>query len=58
MGSAFRNQAKATFEFAKQTSRKAYFHFEGPPEQAAMHLIESRAVSAIAARLAAEPRER
>jgi hypothetical protein len=31
MGSAFRNQAKATFEAALQTGRKPYFHFEGPP---------------------------
>lgn len=28
----FRVQAKATFEAAKATGRKAYFQFEGPPQ--------------------------
>ena len=28
-GSAFRKQAKATFEAAQQTGRKVYYHFEG-----------------------------
>ncbi|WP_225844938.1 restriction endonuclease fold toxin [Streptomyces sp. HPF1205] len=32
MGSAFRNQAKATFEAALQTGRTPYFHFDGPPD--------------------------
>ncbi|MEV6674797.1 restriction endonuclease fold toxin [Streptomyces sp. NPDC051162] len=32
MGSAFRNQAKATFEASLQTGRKPYFHFEGSPD--------------------------
>ena len=31
MGSAFRNQAKATFQKAKETGRVPYFHFQGPP---------------------------
>ncbi|MGH3852033.1 MAG: Imm7 family immunity protein [Pseudonocardiaceae bacterium] len=31
MGSAFRNQAKATFETAVRTGRTPYFHFDGPP---------------------------
>ncbi|MFY1634568.1 restriction endonuclease fold toxin [Solwaraspora sp. WMMB335] len=30
IGSDFRNQAKATFEWALQTGRRPYFHFEGP----------------------------
>ena len=32
MGSAFRNQAKGTFEAAKALGRKPYFHFDGPPK--------------------------
>jgi len=31
MGSAFRNQAKATFQKAQDTGRIPYFHFQGPP---------------------------
>lgn len=31
MGSAFRNQAKATFERAIESGRTPYFHFEGDP---------------------------
>ena len=31
IGSAFRQQAKRTFEAAKQTGRKVYFHFDGQP---------------------------
>jgi RHS repeat-associated protein len=31
LGSAFRNQAKATFEAALNTGRTPYFHFEGEP---------------------------
>ncbi|EMF02197.1 RHS domain-containing protein [Streptomyces mobaraensis NBRC 13819 = DSM 40847] len=31
MGSALRNQVKATFEHAIQSGRKPYFHFEGEP---------------------------
>ncbi|NEB82141.1 type IV secretion protein Rhs, partial [Streptomyces sp. SID14478] len=31
MGSAFRNQAKATFERAIESGRTPYFHFEGQP---------------------------
>ncbi|MGW8885407.1 putative T7SS-secreted protein [Streptomyces sp. NPDC055749] len=30
VGSAFRNQVKATFEYAIQSGRTPYFHFEGP----------------------------
>jgi hypothetical protein len=33
LGSAFRNQAKATFEAAIKTGRAPYFHFEGAPQQ-------------------------
>jgi hypothetical protein len=32
LGSAFRRQAKATFEASLETSRRPYFHFEGPPD--------------------------
>ena len=41
----FRSQAKATFEAAKQTGRKVYFHFDGPPEEGVIkkiHEYESR----------------
>ncbi|MET8974165.1 restriction endonuclease fold toxin [Streptomyces sp. NPDC004539] len=31
MGSALRNQAKATFEYAIQSGRTPYFHFDGEP---------------------------
>lgn len=31
MGSAFLNQAKATFQAAVNTGRIPYFHFEGQP---------------------------
>jgi RHS repeat-associated protein len=31
MGSALRNQAKATFEYALQSGRTPYFHFDGEP---------------------------
>jgi hypothetical protein len=34
LGSNFRDQAKATFQAAKDTSRQPYFHFEGPPTPA------------------------
>ena len=34
MGSAFRNQAKATFEAAIELGRKPYFHFDGAPSSA------------------------
>jgi hypothetical protein len=40
LGSDFRNQAKATFEAAKITGRKPYFHFEGPPEPAVIRAIQ------------------
>lgn len=33
MGSQFRNQAKATFEAARATGWRAYFHFDGAPNQ-------------------------
>ncbi|SEP53764.1 restriction endonuclease fold toxin [Amycolatopsis saalfeldensis] len=32
MGSKFRNQARMTFEFAKQSGRIPFFHFEVPPD--------------------------
>ncbi|WP_425275609.1 restriction endonuclease fold toxin [Streptomyces albovinaceus] len=31
MGSALRNQGKATFEYAIQSGRTPYFHFDGEP---------------------------
>lgn len=34
MGSAFRNQAKGTFEAAVELGRKPYFHFDGAPNPA------------------------
>ncbi|MCZ4122653.1 restriction endonuclease fold toxin [Streptomyces sp. H39-S7] len=40
MGSAFRNQAKATFEAAIKSGRTPYFHFEGPPEPGVISKIQ------------------
>ena len=34
---------QATFEYAKQTGRKPYFHFEGPPEQTVINKINEYA---------------
>lgn len=34
VGSAFRNQAKGTFEAAVELGRKPYFHFDGAPNSA------------------------
>ena len=38
-GQSWRNQTKATFEAAKETGRKAYFHFEGQPADAILQKI-------------------
>ena len=38
-GQSWRNQTKATFEAAKETGRKVYFHFEGQPADAFLQKI-------------------
>jgi hypothetical protein len=43
LGSAFRNQARATFEAAAKTGRSPYFHFEGPPEPSVIAKIQEYA---------------
>lgn len=40
MGSAFRNQAKATFERAIESGRTPYFHFEGEPAPGVVAKLE------------------
>jgi hypothetical protein len=40
IGSSFRNQVKATFEYAIQSGRTPYFHFEGPPRPDVIRKIE------------------
>lgn len=39
MGSAFRNQAKGTFEAAVELGRKPYFHFDGMPNLAVIEKL-------------------
>ncbi|WP_411861010.1 restriction endonuclease fold toxin [Pseudomonas sp. PDM13] len=39
MGSAFRNQAKGTFEAAVELGRKPYFHFDGAPNPAVIEKL-------------------
>src|SRR6266545_4774497 len=40
IGSAFRKQAKATFEAAITTGRRPYFHFNGPPSADVLEALE------------------
>jgi len=40
VGKSFRNQAKATFEAAQATGRKAYFEFEGQPADDVLKLLQ------------------
>lgn len=39
-GKSWRNQTKATFEAAQQTGKKAYFHFEGQPNESIIRKIQ------------------
>ena len=39
-GKKWRNQTKATFEAAKETGRKAYFQFEGTPDNDIIRKID------------------
>ena len=39
MGSAFRNQAKGTFEAAVELGKKPYFHFDGPPSSSVINKL-------------------
>ena len=39
-GKSWRKQTKATFEAAKETGRKAYFQFEGQPDDSILRKIE------------------
>ncbi len=50
LGSAFRNQAQATFEVAIQSGRTPYFQFNGPPDRDVL-----RALSRYAIRYGIEP---
>jgi hypothetical protein len=43
LGSAFRDQAKTTFETAIKTGRTPYFHFEGAPDAAVLKKLEEYA---------------
>jgi len=43
LGSAFRNQAKATFEAALEIGRTPYFHFDGPPSPAVIAKLQEYA---------------
>lgn len=40
LGSQFRNQAKATFEAAKMTGRRPYFHFDGTPSREVLDKLD------------------
>jgi hypothetical protein len=40
LGSDFRNQAKATFEAAKEIGRKVYYHFDGQPDPQVLQKLE------------------
>ncbi|MDH3976767.1 MAG: hypothetical protein OEV42_21095, partial [Deltaproteobacteria bacterium] len=43
VGTKFRKQAKATFEAAKETNKKVYFHFEGQPSKEVLNKISEYA---------------
>jgi len=43
LGSAFRNQAKATFEAALELGRTPFFHFDGPPSPAVISKLQEYA---------------
>jgi RHS repeat-associated protein len=43
VGSSFRDQAKATFEAAKQTGKSVYYHFEGKPAQEVVNKLNEYA---------------
>jgi len=40
MGSAFRKQAKATFEAAIELGKTPYFHFDGPPQRGVIEKLQ------------------